>query len=235
MTEPKSKDSSHGLQVWEGSSAFVEQGRHWSSALIWLSTALFGGIVVWSFTARLDQTITVRGRLQPSGSVQEIDSPSSGVVRQVFVKEGDLVSAGDPLMTVEALGLASRRKALEDTIRLLRLQAASLQAIIASGGDPQRLGPMPLLPIVKDPDLASKQKAALNQTLQLRVQLQQLDTRIRSRQESVRLQTKISNDVRPLYESGGLARNTYLNQLDQVQELTAEIASFRIVPLTRTT
>ncbi len=227
MTETKSKNLLNDLHVWEGSSAFVEQGRHWSSALIWLSAALLGGVVVWSLTSRLDQTITVRGRLQPSGSVQEIDSPSSGVVRQVFVKEGDVVSAGDPLMTVEALGLASRRKALEQTIRLLTLQAASLQSIISSEGDPRRLGPMPALPDIQDPHLASKLMTARNQTVQLRVQLQQLDTRLRSRQESLRLQQKIASDVRPLYESGGLARNTYLNQLDQVQELAAEVASLK--------
>ena len=140
------KDLPQGLQLWEGSSVFVEQGTHWSSALIWLSVALFGGVLVWAFTARLDQTVSVRGRLEPSGSVQRIESPSSGVVLKVFVKEGQLVQAGDPLMTVEARGLASRRQASEQTLRLLTLQAQSLQAIIASGGDPARIGPLPSLP-----------------------------------------------------------------------------------------
>ena len=77
--------------------------------MIWLSVALFGGVLVWAFTARLDQTVSVRGRLEPSGSVHGIESPSSGVVLKVFVKEGQLVQAGYPLMTVEARGLASRR------------------------------------------------------------------------------------------------------------------------------
>ena len=227
MTDTKSKNLPSGLQVWEGSSAFVEQGRHWSSALIWLSAALFGGVVVWSFTARLDQTITVRGRLQPSGNVQEIDSPSSGVVRQVFVKEGDVVRAGAPLMTVEALGLVSRRKALQETIRLLTLQAESLQSIIASEGDPRRLGPMPALPLITDPELASMLMTARNQTVQLRTQLEQLDTRLRSRQESLRLQKRIAADIRPLYEGGGMARNTYLTQLNQLQEITADVATLK--------
>ena len=64
------------LQIWEGSSAYVEQGRHWSSALIWLCSVLFGGTLVWAFTAKIDQTVTVRGRLEPSGSVRVVDSPS---------------------------------------------------------------------------------------------------------------------------------------------------------------
>ena len=104
------------LQIWEGSSAYVEQGRHWSSSLIWLCSVLFGGTLIWAFTAKIDQTVTVRGRLEPSGSVREVESPSGGVVSKVFMKEGDIVQQGEPLFDVEAKGLASRRKALESTI-----------------------------------------------------------------------------------------------------------------------
>ena len=106
------------LQIWEGSSAYVDQGRHWSSALIWLCSVLFGGTLIWAFTAKIDQTVTVRGRLEPSGSVREVDSPSSGVVSKVFVKDGDVVKQGQPLFDVEAKGLASRRQALENTLSL---------------------------------------------------------------------------------------------------------------------
>ena len=96
----------------------MEQGRHWSSALIWLCTVLFGGTLLWAFTARIDQTVTVRGRLEPSGSVREVESPSAGVVSKVFVKDGELVRQGQPLFDVEAKGLASRRQALESTLSL---------------------------------------------------------------------------------------------------------------------
>jgi len=227
LTEPDSKPLPRGLQIWEGSSVFVEQGRHWSSALIWLSASLFGGVVIWAFAARLDQTISVRGRLEPSGSVQEIESPSNGVVRQVFVHDGQQVKVGTPLLTVEAKGLASRRQALEQTIRLLNLQAASLQTIIASNGDPSRIGSLPRLPLVNDPELAQKLITSRNQTQQIRSQLEQLDTRISSRQESLRLQKRIASDIKPVYESGGLARNAYLTQLNQLQELNAEIATLK--------
>jgi hemolysin D len=226
-TAPSTKQLPKGLQVWEGSSVFVEQGRHWSSALIWLSASLFGGVVIWSFVARLDQTISVRGRLEPSGSVQNIESPSNGVVREVFVKEGQQVQAGSALMSVEAKGLSSRRQALEQTIRLLNLHAEALKAIISSNGVPARMGPMPLLPAVSDPALAEKLITARNQTQQIRSQLEQLDTRIASREESLSLQKRIASDMRPVFEGGGLARNAYLTQLNQVQELTAEVATLK--------
>ena len=50
---------------WVGSSVFVNQGRHWSSAFIWLSSTLFGSTLIFAFTAKIDQTVSVRGTLQP--------------------------------------------------------------------------------------------------------------------------------------------------------------------------
>ena len=113
------------MQDWEGSSAYVEQGRHWSSALIWLCSVLFGGTLLWAFTARIDQTVTVRGRLEPSGSVRDVESPSAGVVSKVFVKDGQQVQQGQPLFDVEAKGLASRREALETLFHSLSCIATS--------------------------------------------------------------------------------------------------------------
>ena len=118
MSDPISnnKERPKGLQLWEGSSSFVNQGRHWSSALIWITAGLFTSSVIWAFTSRIDQTISVRGRLQPAGSVKEVESSSTGLVRKVFVADGDQVTAGDPLLRVEAKGLISRGKAIEQTI-----------------------------------------------------------------------------------------------------------------------
>ena len=59
---------------------------------------LFGGTLIWAFTAKIDQTVTVRGRLEPSGSVREVDSPSGGVVSKVFVKDGDIIKKGEPFL-----------------------------------------------------------------------------------------------------------------------------------------
>ena len=227
MSETKgdSQQQPNGLQLWEGSSTFVNQGRHWSSALIWITATLFGSTVLWAFTSKIDQTISVRGRLQPTGSVKEIESPSNGVVSKVFVSDGDLVKSGDPLLRVEARGLISRAKAIEQSIKLLRLEASALDAIIASDGDPAKFEDLPPLPQVKDHDLENKMLAARNQTRQIRSQLEQLSARTASRQESLRLKTQIAEDLRPLYESGAMSRNAYLGQLNSLQELNAEIAT----------
>ena len=228
-TDQKISDSTHSLppqlQVWEGSSAYVEQGRHWSSALIWLCSLLFGGTLIWAFTAKIDQTVTVRGRLEPSGSVRDVESPSGGVVSKVFVKDGEFVKQGDPLFDVEAKGLASRREALETTFSLYELQARSLKSILNSGGDPSRFEPLPPIPTVSDPILNAQLTTARQQSQQFRSQLQQVASRLESRRETLRLQERIAADLKPLFEGGGMSRTQYLTRLNQVQEVRAEVST----------
>ena len=65
------------------------------------------------------------------------------------------------------------------------------------------------------------------QSQSLRSQLVQLSSRIGSRQETLRLQQRISADLKPLFEVGGLARNEYLTQLNRVQEYRAELSTLR--------
>ena len=195
--------------------------------LIWLCSILFGGTLIWSFNAKIDQTVTVRGRLEPSGSVREVDSPSAGVVSNVFVKDGDFVKKGDSLFDVEAKGLASRRQALETTLSLFELQARALKSILNSDGDPSRFEPLPPIPIVNDPILNAQLNTARQQSQQFRSQLLQLASRLASRRQTLSLTERIAADYKPLFEGGGMSRTQYLSQLNQVQEIRAELATIK--------
>ena len=225
LQQSESKPLPPKIKAWEGSSAYVEQGRHWSSALIWLCAILFGGSLIWAFTAKIDQTVTVRGRLEPSGSVRDVESPSAGVVSKVFVKDGDEVTKGQPLFDVEAKGLSSRRKALETTYALFELQARTLNSILNSDGDPARFEGLPDLPIVDDPSLNSQLNTARQQSQQFRSRLEQIAARLGSRRATMELKEQIAIDMKPLFESGAMSRNQYLLQLNQVQETRAEVST----------
>ena len=206
----------------------VRQGTHWSSSLIWLSVAIFGGSLLWAFTARMDQTITVRGRLEPSGSVSEVQAQAAGVVNQVFVKDGQEVAAGTPLVSIQAMALKGRRMAVDTTIQILASQNRSLQNIFNTGADTSS-EPLPpdLSSAVGDPLLQRKLLTAVQETQQTRAKLIQIDARLRSRQETLKLSQRIEADLFPLYKNGGYSRIQYLNQRNDVQEKKSEIASLR--------
>jgi hemolysin D len=228
LTETDTKrDLPADLQPWEGSSSAVEQGKHWSSTLIWISAGIFGSAVVWGFSARVDQTISVRGKLEPSGSVREVDSPATGVVNQVLVKEGETVKAGQPLIEVEAEGVRSRREAVLTTVALLEAQNTVLRDLLSSGGSTANLNAPLQVPANLDPALQAKVMAALQQTEQIKARLKQIDVKLASRQKTLALSQRIERDLRPLYQKGGFSRVQYLEQLNKIQEQTSELASLR--------
>lgn len=215
------------LEFWEGSSVHVNQGRHWSSAIIWISTTLFGVSLLWAFTSKIDQSVSVVGRLEPAGSVRDVESPSGGVIDQVFVKDGDFVTTGASLFTVEGKGLISRRRSLSDTQKLLQLQALSLKSVLVSDGDPAKFGPLPPLPSVRDSQLQSQLSTARQQSVQLRSQLQQIASRLASRLQTLSLKNRIVSDLTPLYESGAMGRNQYLGAVNQIQEIQADVSALQ--------
>jgi HlyD family secretion protein len=108
---------------------------------------------------------------------------------------------------------------------MLELHAKGLQGVLRSGGNPRQLPPLPPLPVVMDPVRMAQLTTARQQVQQLRSQLDQLATRLDSRRETLRLQQRLAADLRPLYENGGVARNQYLTQLNQVQETRAEVVT----------
>ena len=190
---------------------------------------MLGSGVAWAFTARMDQTISVRGQLQPAGSVREVDAPSTGVVSEVLIKDGDLVVKGQPLLRVEAEGLTSRKKAVNTTMALLQAQNRSLQQLMSSQGRGVKVS-VPTtasLPAGMEPALAQKVTIALQQANQILARLQQIDNRLASQRETLALNKRIESDMRPLYESGGIARIQYLNQRNLLQEQSSQIASLQ--------
>ena len=227
MTEPNldPKPLPAALKPWEGSSSSVEQGRHWSSALIWLSAGLLGSALIWGFTAKVDQTISVSGELEPAGSVRDVDAPSSGVVSRVLVSDGDKVDQGEPLIEVEAAGIRSREQSVSTTISILETQNQSLQSLLDAGGASNPLASTPALPENLEPELRSRIATALQQTEQIKARLKQIDVQLDSKRKTLALKQRIEADLRPLYESGGFSRIQYLEQLNAIQEQTSIISS----------
>ena len=132
--------------------------------------------MIWAFIAKIDQTVTVRGRLEPSGSVREVESPSAGVVSKVFVQDGLVVKQGQPLFDVDAKGLASRRKAFQTTLALFELQANALSSI-CEVMEIHHLS-RNYIPVVNEPSLNAQLETARQQSQQFISRLEQIAARL---------------------------------------------------------
>jgi hemolysin D len=94
-----------------------QQSRTWSRAIVWTILGITSGLIAWACLAPLEEAVTVQGKLEPTDKVKDVQVPVGGVVKQVLIKDGDKVTAGQNLLSLEAtvpqITLASLQKNLE--------------------------------------------------------------------------------------------------------------------------
>ncbi|QIR15771.1 HlyD family type I secretion periplasmic adaptor subunit [Shewanella aestuarii] len=69
--------------------------------IIWSLAAMLFCFFVWAFFSELDQVTTGQGKVIPSSQVQIIESLDGGILQEVFVQEGVLVTKGQPLVRID--------------------------------------------------------------------------------------------------------------------------------------
>lgn len=83
-------------------SVVLRQSPIWSRAIMLtlIGLACFG--IGWAFLAKIEQVVPATGELKPQGFVKDIQAPATGVVKTVYVKDGQKVKAGDLLLTFDS-------------------------------------------------------------------------------------------------------------------------------------
>jgi hemolysin D len=112
-----------------GQSVVFQQSQVWSRAIVWGIMGVTAALVGWACFARIEEAVPAQGKLEPISDVKKVQAPISGVVKKVFVKNGDKVKAGDLLLQLESTvsesqlsSLASTKAALEEENRFYRSQ-----------------------------------------------------------------------------------------------------------------
>ena len=90
----------------------------WSRALAWtiIGTATFG--FVFAIFAKIDEVVLATGELQPLGAERPIKAPFGGVVKEILVREGQSVIAGQALMRLDPQVSEKRAETLQTQLRL---------------------------------------------------------------------------------------------------------------------
>ena len=96
----------------------LRPGPVWSRALAWtiISTASFG--FIFAVFAKIDEVVLAPGELQPLGAERPVKAPFAGVIKDIVVKEGQKVIAGDTLLKFDADVSRKRKETLETQIKL---------------------------------------------------------------------------------------------------------------------
>jgi hemolysin D len=74
----------------------------WTRGLLYFLAIFVSILLPWGMLAKVDETGTARGRLEPKGKSFKLDAPVAGTVSEVKVKEGESVKVGQSLLELES-------------------------------------------------------------------------------------------------------------------------------------
>jgi len=98
-------------------------------SLLYIIVAFILVAFAWASLVRVDLVAVAKGTVIPQGNIKPIQPASSGVVQNVFVKEGDRVKVGEALIQLDAAEMRTRvsklRQELEVSQSQLRLMMVS--------------------------------------------------------------------------------------------------------------
>jgi HlyD family secretion protein len=88
------------------------QSPIWSRTIMitLMVVACFG--VGWAYFSKLEQVVPATGQLKPEGTVKEVQAPINGVVKSVYVKDGQTVKKGDLILTFESVATLAELSSL---------------------------------------------------------------------------------------------------------------------------
>lgn len=97
----------------------LQQSPVWSRAIIWGIVGAASAALAWACLFQIEEAIPATGQLEPKGAVKAVQSPVTGVVKEINVEEGQLVKQGDVLLVLN-------RKATKSEINSLERQRSNL-------------------------------------------------------------------------------------------------------------
>lgn len=105
----------------------IQQSPHWMRSTTWGLMGTAGFAISWLALATTDEVVTVSGKLEPLGSVQEIQMPVGGIASEILVEDGEEVKADQVLMQLDAETTQKRLDSLQESLRLKTNQLALKQ------------------------------------------------------------------------------------------------------------
>jgi adhesin transport system membrane fusion protein len=189
--------------------------------------------ILWMNWAEIDVLVRGSGKVIPARQVQLVQSLEGGVVAEILVKEGDLVSANQPLIKLSEIAFSSsfqenRLLYYELRARSLRLTAEAHGSEFVNEAELEKLAPEALH---SEEGLYKSNKQQLDETLSiLSEQVQQQDRVLEEAQSKARQLTRtlklLKKEVKikkPLVKDGIISEIEYLQLQQRESEVEGEL------------
>lgn len=85
----------------------------------------------WAYLGQVDIVATAPGKIVPNGKLHAVQSVDGGSVKQIFVKEGQRVKLGDPIVEIDSTINKTDLSTLSQRMTMLRAEKLRLSAELA--------------------------------------------------------------------------------------------------------
>lgn len=92
----------------------------WTWALFWTMAAALVVALIGSLLGQVEVTGRGRGILRPTPGIQVLNSPIGGTVAQLKAASGQIIKAGDPLLSLDSASLQSQLLEAERALQLIQ-------------------------------------------------------------------------------------------------------------------
>lgn len=194
--------------------------------------------LTWAWLATLDEVTVGEGKVIPSRKLQVVQNLEGGIVKEVLVREGDIVAEEQILLRIDDTGFAANFG--EARVKALNLEAAIARLTSEVEGAPLSF---PAHLMAERPDFAATERANLearraSQQAELSTLRQQLSQReselveLRNRlfklDRSYKLLVEEYNATAPLLDTGSVAKIEVLRLERQVSEMRGDLEGTRL-------
>ena len=205
----------------EVDAALIYRGSRWAYRLSYGLVGFFILFMIWIIVTERDEVTRGTGQITPSLGVQPIQSEQGGIIKEIFVKEGQEVKKGDKLVqmsNIEALAEYQnlQNKQVELSLALKRLEAEAKGTPLEYSE--KETGEYPDMVHDQKRLFAARKEKLEGGTREIQANLEQKRsavevalTRRKQYEQNLLLLKEQVERVRPLVERGTYPRIDYLN------------------------
>ncbi|WP_107805885.1 HlyD family efflux transporter periplasmic adaptor subunit [Nodularia spumigena] len=101
----------------------------WTRGVLYVLVGFASLALPWATFAKVDETGSARGRIEPQGATQKLDSQAQGSVKAVKVTEGDTVTQGQVLVELDSDILQTEVQQAEAKLSALQNQETQFEVL----------------------------------------------------------------------------------------------------------
>lgn len=182
-----------------------------ANLLLWAIGAFLLIFVLWAAFTELDRTVRGSGRIIPSSQLQVVSNLEGGIVEEILVRTGDMVTRGAPLVRLDQTATGAEFGSNQAQFDALRMRIARLEAELAgrapqfpvnSPGAAEQAQIERSLYASRMADLSSLLSAAQSRVTQAGRAVAEAEASLAARRSAQQAAETERNLIRPLVERG---------------------------------